>query len=450
VSWADLLPSPTLSPYHQELSEFRLAYSQAGCIVSIVLVLLGLGLDYSLNKSSFQLLASGRILTAAASFGVLVALRSSYGLHWVRPLTLLWLALPQIMIAWMIWSTEGTESIYFVGLHLALYATGIILPIAFWENLAFGLFTYALYFVACYLHPEGLQNLNRFVGSSLFILFSVAASSVCTYFNERGRIKLFRLQRQVAEKNSALLGTNETLAQVKGQLVQQEKMAALGTLSAGLLHEVNNPVNYSLMALNMALMEPEMEKNPNLKESLTDAKEGMQRVQNIVTDLKTFAYQKPGENQNRIFLLEKSVHSAIRLTGFELKGVEIAVDLPQDTHVLGDEPALIGVLINLLGNAGQALNTSKRERPRIDLKAKRVGDRLHAHIRDNGAGIKQENLSRVFEPFFTTRDVGKGLGLGLSMSYSIIQRHGGTLDVTSEEGQWTEFSFDLELANQDA
>ena len=176
----------------------------------------------------------------------------------------------------------------------------------------------------------------------------------------------------------------------------------------------------------------------------------MQRVQNIVTDLKTFAYQKPGEDQKRIFLMEKSVHSAVRLAGFELKGIEIAMDLPQDTHVLGDEPALIGVLINLLGNAGHALNASKREQPRIDLKAKRVSGRLHVHIRDNGAGIKQENLSRVFEPFFTTRDVGKGLGLGLSMSYSIIQRHGGTLDVASEEGEWTEFSFDLGLANQDA
>lgn len=450
MNWPGPMRSSTLSPYHQELSEFRLAYSKAGAVVSVVLVLMGVGLDFSLYRPLFKVLFGARVLTALLTLAIFFALNSAHGLRWVRPLTLIWLALPQVMIAWMIWFTDGMASIYFVGLHLALYATGIILPIAFFENLAFGLLTYLLYLLACYFHPSGIEDISRFTGASLFILFSATVSSFCTYFNERGRMNLFHLQRQVAEKNSALQLTNETLAQVKGQLVQQEKMAALGTLSAGLLHEVNNPVNYSLMALNMALMEPETEKNPNLKESLTDAKEGMQRVQNIVTDLKTFAYQKPGENQNRIFLLEKSVYSAIRLTGFELKGVEIAVDLPQDTHVLGDEPALIGVLINLLGNAGQALNTSKRERPRIDLKAKRVGDRLHAHIRDNGAGIKQENLSRVFEPFFTTRDVGKGLGLGLSMSYSIIQRHGGTLDVTSEEGQWTEFSFDLELANQDA
>ncbi|MET0312022.1 MAG: ATP-binding protein, partial [Burkholderiaceae bacterium] len=335
---------------------------------------------------------------------------------------------------------------YFVGLHLALYATGIILPIAFFESLTFGLFTYACYFIACWFHADGVQDPNRFAGISLFILFSATISSFCTYFNERGRMNLFDLQQQLADKNDALTGTNAALAQVKGQMVQQEKMAALGTLSAGLLHEVNNPVNYSLMALNMALLEPEAAQNAALKESLMDAKDGMQRVQKIVTDLKTFAYQKPGEDTSRIFLFEKAIQSALRLTGFELKGVDVALDLPQDTHVLGDEPALIGVLINLFGNAGLALRKAGREAARIEVTARREDGRLRVSVRDNGTGIAEENLSRVFEPFFTTRDVGQGLGLGLSVSYSIIQRHGGTLAVESLEGEWTQFSFDLALA----
>ncbi|CAN7269979.1 sensor histidine kinase [Polaromonas sp. LjRoot131] len=439
----------TFSPYHQELGAFRLAYSKGGAIVSVLLVLIGVGLDYSLYRSQLPMLIGARALTMVLTLIIIWVMYSSYGLRWARPLTLLWLALPQVMIAWMIWATDGTGSIYFVGLHLALYATGIILPIEFLENLVFGLFSYMLYFLACYFHPSGLQDFNTFAGTSLFILFSVTISSFCTYFNERGRLKLFSLQRQVAEKNAALQSTNDALAQVKGQLLQREKMAALGTLSAGLLHEVNNPVNYSLMALNMALQEPETAQNPALKESLTDAKEGMQRVQSIVTDLKTFAYQKPGDDHsNRIFLLEKVVQSALRLTGYELKGIEVILGLPQDTHVLGDEPAIIGVLINLFSNAGLATRASRPQRPRIDVTAHCGNGRLSVHVRDNGAGIKPENLNRVFEPFFTTRDVGQGLGLGLSMSYSIIQRHGGVLTVASEEGLWTEFSFDLALAHQ--
>lgn len=436
----------TLSPYHQELSQFRLAYSKAGSIVSIVLVVMGLGLDFTIYPDQFWTLAPMRLATALATVAVLLVLRSPRGLAWVRPLTLLWLALPQLMIAWMIWVTDGVDSIYFVGLHLALYATGIILPIAFFESLAFGLFTYLAYFIACVFHAQGLQDTNRFVGVSLFILFSATISSFCTYFNERGRMNLFELQRELAEKNATLVETNTALAEVKGQLIQREKMASLGTLSAGLLHEVNNPVNYSLMALNMALADPAAAASADLKESLVDAREGMQRVQNIVSDLKTFAYQKPGEDSDRVFLLEKALRSAERLTGFELKGIELRMDLPLDTHVRGDEPAIIGVLINLFSNAALAVRKAQREQPAIDVRAFSEGGRLHLSVRDNGTGIPAENLTRVFDPFFTTRDVGQGLGLGLSMAYAIVQRHGGELRVSSEFGAWTEFSFDLAQA----
>jgi two-component system sensor histidine kinase PhcS len=174
-----------------------------------------------------------------------------------------------------------------------------------------------------------------------------------------------------------------------------------------------------------------------------DAKEGMDRIQNIVSDLKTFAYQKPGEDLMRPFLLERALRSAQRLAGHELKGVEVVLGLVEDTHVVGDEPALIGVLINLLSNAAHALQSARREQPRIEVSLTVVGERLHCAVRDNGQGIAPENLNRVFEPFFTTRDVGAGLGLGLSVSYGIIQRHGSTLSVQSEHGVWTEFSFDL-------
>jgi two-component system sensor histidine kinase PhcS len=433
----------TLSPYHLELSEFRLTYSKAGSIVSIVLVLMGLGLDYTLYREAFGTLAPARFLVAGLTLIVLMVLHSRRGLRWVRALTLLWLALPQVMIAWMIWVTDGVNSIYFVGLHLALYATGIILPIAFLESLTFGLFTYAVYAVACYFHPDGLQDINRFAGVSLFILFSATISSFCTFFNERGRFNMFALQRQVSEKNASLQEINRTLAEVKGQLIQREKMAAIGTLSAGLLHELNNPVNYSLMAINMGKTCPGAQSDPMLKESLDDALEGMQRVQNIVSDLKTFAYQKPGQDSQRPFLLENAVRSAVRLAGYDLKGIEVAVDLPQDTHAVGDEPAIIGVLINLLSNAAHALHGAGRTTPRIDLRVHVHGQRLRVAVRDNGRGIEPDHVGRVFEPFFTTRDVGAGLGLGLSVSYGIVQRHGGTLEVDSVLGDWTEFTFDL-------
>ena len=431
------------SAYHAELSEFRVIYSKAGCVTSIALVLAGITLDYMVYPQRIVELLMLRVAVAVMSGMVLAVLFTEFGRTYVRALTVLWLALPQIMIGAMIAMTDGAESVYFVGLHLALYAVGIILPISFIEGSGFGLLTLVVYVVACAWNPNGFKDSGTFWGHLLFILFSVIASAVCTWFNERARIQLFSLQHEVKEKNNALQITNTALAEVKGQLVQREKMAALGTLSAGLLHEVNNPVNYSLMAINMALMDPVAAQSADLKESLTDALEGMNRIQNIVSDLKTFAYQKPGDDSQRVFLLEKAINSALRLTSFELKGVAVELALPQDTHVVGDEPAIIGVLINLLGNASLALASAGREQPRISLTGEHRAGRLWLAVRDNGTGIAPENIGRVLEPFFTTRDVGAGLGLGLSMGYGIIQRHGGQLSVSSEFGAWTEFSLDL-------
>ncbi len=299
------MTSQAVSPYREELSEFRVAYSKAGSITSMALILLGAGLDLAVYPERFGQFLVVRISVALLTLAIFLVFYTAAGRRWVQPLTLLWLALPQIMIAWMIGTTDGVRSIYFVGLQLALYATGILMPITFLEGVAFGFFTYAVYLLACSLNSAGLTDLGRFVGNSLFILFSAIIGAGCTYFNERARLQLFRLQREVAEKNAVLVGTNQALAQIKGHMIQQEKMAALGTLSAGLMHEVNNPVNYSMMALNMALLDPVVAQSADLKESLVDAKEGLARVQNIVSDLKTFAYQKPGEDSSRIFLLER-------------------------------------------------------------------------------------------------------------------------------------------------
>lgn len=425
------------------VEDVRLAFSKTGCVTSAVLVLAGVGLDWAVYPEKAPAFLLARVLVAVTTLLILWVIQGEFGRRHVRVLTLVWLALPQIMIAWMIAQTEGAASIYFVGLHLALYAVGMIVPISYLEGLGFGVFTCLIYVLACFWHAGGVVATGQFIAHLLFTAFSAIICVGCTYFAELSRLRLFALREQVAEQNARLQETNRTLAEVKGQLIQREKMAAIGTLSAGLLHELNNPVNYSLMAIDMGLTCPGVADDAMLKESLDDAREGMQRIQNIVSDLKTFAYQKPGQDAQRPFLLGNALRSALRLAGYELKGIDVPVELPQDTHVLGDEPAIIGVLINLLSNAAHALQAVRREQPRIAVTVVQRGPRLFVAVRDNGSGIAPDNLGRVFEPFFTTRDVGAGLGLGLSVSYGIVQRHGGTLVVDSEFGAWTEFTFDL-------
>ena len=435
--------SSLLTRYNRELHDLRVAHSKTGCLFSIVLVLLGVGLDFGTYPEKLTEFFAARLFVAAVTLLVLMLILTSRGQPFVRSLTFFWLSLPQIMICAMIAATDGEKSIYFVGLQLAFFGGSLIVPVTEYETLGYGVFTCIGYFLACLLHSSGIDNVNQFLTNLMFLGFAAIISTGAAYYTERGRMRIFALQEKVVGQNDTLLKTNASLAEIKGQLIQREKMAALGTLSAGLLHEVNNPVNYSLMAINMAFMDPAVTQNADLKESLTDAREGMQRVQSIVSDLKTFAYQKPGDDSQRRFLLEKAIKSALRLTSFELKGIAVDLALPQDTHIIGDEPAIIGVLINLLSNAALALGSAAREQPAISLRGEHRDGRLWLAVRDNGTGIAPENIGRVLEPFFTTRDVGAGLGLGLSMAYGIIQRHGGQLAVTSEFGAWTEFSLDF-------
>lgn len=431
------------SAYRLELHEHLLFYSRITCVVTMILTLGGVGLDRAFYPAHAGDFGWARVCASILVGLVLLSYRLPWGRRNLRPLTYLWLCIPQAMICWMIYRTDGEQSIYFVGLTFALSGVGFFLPLSVIEALAFGGVTLLGYGLACMLRAGGIQNLNAWLGSSTFVLFYTVICVVIAIYSDKWRWLSFQFKTEVRKKNIELTETNRALAEVKGQLIQREKMAALGTLSAGLLHEVNNPVNYSLMAINMALMDPAAAQSADLKESLTDAREGMQRVQNIVSDLKTFAYQKPGVDSQRVFLLEKAIQSALRLTSFELKGIKVELALPQDTHVQGDEPAIIGVLINLLSNAALALSGAAREQPRISLRSEHRNGRLWLAVRDNGTGIAPENIGRVLEPFFTTRDVGAGLGLGLSMCYSIIQRHGGLLSVSSEFGAWTEFSIDL-------
>jgi len=433
--------------YEEELSGYHLLSSRACAVTVIVLVLLGIVLDYAMYPHEMLRFALVRVGTSVAILAALALLYTPFGKRNVGAVTFVWLTFPQLMIAWMIWATQGESSLFYAGIILTTYAVGTLFPVGYKYTLSYGLLTLLLYYLACALRPDGIVDRSQFLFHGTIILFSVLGSTVYTFYNERGRRQLFALKDELAQKNAQLELTNRSLADIKGQMLQQEKMAALGTLSAGLLHEVNNPVNFCLMAIELASEEPVAKTSPTLMECLADARQGMQRVQYIVSDLKTFAYRKKGADyDNTQFLFERALDAAVRLVGHEIKGIEVGRELPGDTLVRGDEAAIIGVLINLLSNAAMALRRTAERKPQITVKAAIDGERLRVMVQDNGPGIAPENLGRVFEPFFTTREVGQGLGLGLSICYSVVQRHGGLLAVESVADEFTRFSFDLPRA----
>jgi len=250
------------------------------------------------------------------------------------------------------------------------------------------------------------------------------------------------LQEDLKVRNQELSETLERLRSTEAQLVQSEKMNALGSLAAGLLHEINNPLNYTLMAVQSLKMAADEE---DVAETIADIEEGMKRIRDITTDLRSFAYPEQ-TNRQEPFDLRDAVDTALRFTARELNDVQVETDLANGNRVVGSRTHVTQVLVNLVSNAAHAVESVRNTRPpKICIAAESQEGRLFVHVRDNGQGISPDVQSHIFDPFFTTRDVGQGTGLGLSICHTIIRNHGGKIDVSSEPGNWTELTFDLPL-----
>ncbi|WNG50116.1 response regulator [Archangium minus] len=253
------------------------------------------------------------------------------------------------------------------------------------------------------------------------------------------------LERIVQERTRAL-------AEANTRLMHAQKLEALGRMSAGLAHEVNNPLSFILSNLRHAVRgleklpcPPEsMAARDDLREACRDAILGAERIERIVQDVRIFARvdEPPRDPVDVRAVAELSISMASEALR---SGVRLIKDFHEVPRVLGSEHGLGQVFLNLIVNAAHALRG--REDPFIRLGVLRRSDgRVAVEVQDNGCGIPAENLSRLFEPFFTTKPVGTGTGLGLSICHGIVTRLGGDITVHSAPGQGTTFRVVLPAA----
>jgi len=244
-----------------------------------------------------------------------------------------------------------------------------------------------------------------------------------------------RLYAETVQRNKELADANSRLQATQAQLVQSEKLAAVGQLTAGIVHDVKNP-----LAVIKGLAE-ELREEPGLVEpvraQLSVIRDNAARANTIVTDLLKFARQSSPEMTE--LDMRQSVEAAVRLTEYLARkgNVKVVVDLPSRAAVGVYDPQQIEqVLINLIQNAVQAMPGGGTLRVNLSLAA----GVMAIAIADTGIGIPPENLTRIFDPFFTTKPEGEGTGLGLSVSYGIVSRHGGKIGLESKVGQGSTFT----------
>ncbi|CCQ73177.1 ATP-binding protein [Magnetospira sp. QH-2] len=248
---------------------------------------------------------------------------------------------------------------------------------------------------------------------------------------EATRALNLRLEAEIAERKR----TEQDLRDAQEELVQAGKLAALGEMSAGIVHELSQPISATRTFLSSVQLLAKRGESDKAMETLERVFGLIDRMTAITTQLKTFARKNPVKRQPVV--LQQSVRKALELLEGRVSrgGVSLAVNLPPEPLVVLADPLRIEqVVVNLTGNALDALAQSPSKR--IDIVVREQDGLAELTVRDSGGGIDPEHLGKLFDPFFTTKDVGEGMGLGLSISYGIISDVGGTIRVaeTSSDG----------------
>lgn len=220
----------------------------------------------------------------------------------------------------------------------------------------------------------------------------------------------------------------------RGQLAHAEKMVAVGTLAAGVAHEVNNPLAGIMACLeNLRANPDDVEMRDRYLDLISD---GLDRIERTITNLLDFSRRR--EVKLEPTSLNHNLRHVVELVGYQLRraGVEVVLDLDADhAMVRADHFQMEQLFLNLVLNAISAMP----EGGTLTLKTRVRRGEVIVDVQDTGTGIPEEIRDRVFDPFFTTREVGEGTGLGLAVSHSIVAAHGGTIELDSEPGDGTTF-----------
>ncbi|MBF0492516.1 MAG: PAS domain S-box protein [Deltaproteobacteria bacterium] len=244
---------------------------------------------------------------------------------------------------------------------------------------------------------------------------------------------------------------NIKIKEAAAQMVQMDKLSAVGELTAGVAHELNQPLN-GIKLISQGLMrdlEKKRFQEAALNEELVGIIKQVDKMAQIINHMRVFSRKSDGPITEWMSLNEP-IEGVFKLFGRQIEshGIEVSLELhPELPKVRGDAIRIEQVMLNLVGNARNALETSKTPGAKISIKTLPSADGKHveAWVADNGPGIPEEIQEKIFQAFFTTKEAGKGTGLGLSISKKIIEEHGGKITVESKLGEGTTFKVVLPM-----
>lgn len=253
---------------------------------------------------------------------------------------------------------------------------------------------------------------------------------------------VFNADREIASGHTKLVEQQRELQEKEEQLIQSAKLATIGEIASGVAHELNNPLS-GIWALSELMAKKA--NDSKLKDELTLIHNEAERSLAIIKDILFFA--RHSNTEKTYASVNAAVKAALDLRRYQLR----ANDIELETHLQPDLPNTMvdvqkiqQVALNLIVNAEHAM-VEAQGKGKLVVKTERVGNALRLVVSDNGPGIPQENMGNIFDPFFSTKEAGKGTGLGLTICSKIVQEHGGKISVESETGKGASFLVELPI-----
>ncbi|MBD0376672.1 MAG: GHKL domain-containing protein [Flavisolibacter sp.] len=376
---------------------------------------------------------------------------------------------------------ELANSQYYAGIILVILFTSAWLRLRFWYALIANTITIIGYEIVAIsvqkllLHPEGqlvfLSNNYILISAyiiGMFTCYSLERHSRMDFLQKRAieaeknksNAQRIKIEQQAKKLKKAVVSLKKT----QTRLVHSEKLASLGELTAGIAHEIRNPLNFvnNFSEISMELME-DMEKElsagnkeeiislaDNIKENLQKIAHHGKRADSIIKNMLQHSRKGTGVKEPTEINVLADEYLHLSYQGYRARdknfNASMELNLDQSIGKINVVAQDIGrVLLNLFNNAFYSVNEKKKQlgdayNPVVSVQTKKVNDFIEIHVRDNGTGIPQKVMDKIYQPFFTTKPAGEGVGLGLSLSHDIITKgHGGSLHIDTKEGEFAEF-----------